>query len=98
MSNQSESLFFFPHYLWVDYPSCGLTMPWIQTSALAVSRARLVRQDLLVQAQCHVDIGALLPGPVLPPKWCSVGPELIGLAGSELMSSKIRLAVSPWCF
>lgn len=37
-------------------------------SALAVSRVKLVRQDLLVQAQCHVDIAALFPGPVLAQK------------------------------
>lgn len=82
----------------MDYPSCGLTVPWIQTSVLALSGVRLVGQDLLVQAQCHVDIAALLPAPVLPQKRFSVGPELIGLAGSELMSSKISLDVSIQCF
>lgn len=70
----------------MDYLSCGLTVPWIQTSALALSRVKLVRQDLLVQAQCHVDKAALLPGTVVPQKEFGIEP---GLAGSELMSSKI---------
>jgi len=37
-------------------------------SVLALSGVKLVRQDLLVQAQCHVDIAAVLPGPVLVQK------------------------------
>lgn len=70
-------------------------MPWIQTSALALSRVKLVRQDLLVQAQCHVDKAAQLPGTVLAQK--ELGIEL-GLVGSELMSSKISSDTSTPCF
>lgn len=68
----------------MDYLSCGLTVPWIQTSALALSRVKLVRQDLLVQAHCHVGKAALLPGTVLAQKEFDIE---LGLVGAELISS-----------